>query len=756
MAYSISITEVTPVVTATSTQNNISVTTENKIFTITESTFVITATSVLSTVTIYTDAVELLVDDFANYFKEDWVSGRTYRRGQLVNDRYSLFVCSTGTLTTVTSTINPSDYRDTLSWTRVVWNEAPRSHLTVTNYFNVGTTATVSGPLSARGLVTISTSGSRPVGPVGADTTSLLTNDGMTWLAGNTAIGDRNFPAEAPQPPTSNRTFSLVVYGNQFVTSSTTIAANLSVGGLSAFQNIVVNKSASVAENLNVLGVTTSGNLVVTNTASILGSLSVGDITGNGGLTVAGPLRVNGISTFTNFVNFLGTATFNNDVVFVKDLTVPNLTATNSLRVAGVLYPVNTGSYGQVIANMGDYTAEWRNLGDLNFWSLNDDLKTNGFNLITGIAGDGSAPELRIVRGTDQSNSYDHSSLNFYGALDGFSGGSVELYGRESLALTAGTRFTPYGSTDHRPHIILNPASGNDGTINIRAATIDLSNTNITDVDSIEVNTINGNAGDYIHIANPGFEFSDGTRLNTALPDISDVLPIASSSVLGGIKVGSRLAINSITGVLSADDQSYTLPTASSTILGGIKVGGGLSINSGILSVINTGTGYFSTTTVSLGSTMFTNGYSIRWAEGSNSFLDINQNTVFLQANEDISISASDDVDITADGTLTIDGGVTNILGTNSTTIQINTDKKITIDTDQTNVKHTTKVNVDSPYIQLGAQSTGHTDIGELRVQKIYNYAGTYAPFFPAGIQLADNTVQITAYHPDGGPLPAV
>jgi hypothetical protein len=44
----------------------------------------------------------------------------------------------------------------------------------------------------------------------------------------------------------------------------------------------------------------------------------------------------------------------------------------------------------------------------------------------------------------------------------------------------------------------------------------------------------------------------------------------------------------------------------------------------------------------------------------------------------------------------------------------------------------------------------------ELHVQKIYNYAGTYAPFFPAGVQLADQTVQVTAYHPDGGPLPAV
>lgn len=61
-------------------------------------------------------------------------------------------------------------------------------------------------------------------------------------------------------------------------------------------------------------------------------------------------------------------------------------------------------------------------------------------------------------------------------------------------------------------------------------------------------------------------------------------LPIASSSTLGGIKVGSGLSINSSTGVLSAT-YSYTLPTASASTLGGIKVGSGLAItDAGVLS----------------------------------------------------------------------------------------------------------------------------------------------------------------------------
>jgi cytoskeletal protein CcmA (bactofilin family) len=715
--YTVNITEVSPVVTATSTINNITITSDNNpTITVAETSFNFTATTVVNTVTLYTDAIELLVDDFANYFRGDWISGTTYRRGELVNDRYSLFVCSTGTLTTVTSTINPSDYRDTLSWTRVVWNEAPRDHLTVTNYLTVGTIATL-GSLEVSGDSHLNGTGTYVNG-------TLEVIDGAVIFNG------------------------INVTGNAVLNNNLNVNGSATLSGNNSLSTTTFTKSVSIDENLNVAGIATSGNLVVNNSATISGSLNVGDITGNGGVSIAGPLRVNGISTFSNYVTFDGTATFNNDVVLAKDLTVPNLTVTNTLKASGVLYPVNTGSYGQVIANMGDYTAEWRNLGDLNFWSLNDDLKTNGFNLITGIAGDGSAPELRIVRGTDESSAYDHSSLNFYGELDGLSGGSVELYGRESLALTAGTRFTPYGSNEHRPHIILDPASGTDGTVFIRADTLSLSGgTAINGASSLSVNTIYGNGG-YINIANPGFEFSDGTRLNTALPDISGVLPIASSSILGGIKIGDRLTINPITGVLSADIQSnpYTLPTASATTLGGIKVGGGLTISAGVLSVINTGTGYFSTSTVSLGSTMFTNGYPIRWAEDSQSYLDINQNTVILQATEARNSKILlNEYDYTRGLTDAYRGvqliGDSGNIYTNSTS---------------TNVTNDATVIIAAPTIKVGYQSTGNVQIGELRVNKIYNYAGTYAPFFPAGIQYADNTVQVTAYHPDGGPLPAV
>jgi len=67
-------------------------------------------------------------------------------------------------------------------------------------------------------------------------------------------------------------------------------------------------------------------------------------------------------------------------------------------------------------------------------------------------------------------------------------------------------------------------------------------------------------------------------------------LPTASSSVLGGVKIGSGISIDG-NGVISAA-ASYTLPSATTAALGGIIVGTGLGVTSGTLSVLyGTGSG---------------------------------------------------------------------------------------------------------------------------------------------------------------------
>lgn len=82
----------------------------------------------------------------------------------------------------------------------------------------------------------------------------------------------------------------------------------------------------------------------------------------------------------------------------------------------------------------------------------------------------------------------------------------------------------------------------------------------------------------------------DGTYLKT--------LPIASTSTLGGVKIGSGLTV-AADGTISAA-AAYTLPTASSSVKGGIKVGTGLTMSSETLNHSNSvtaKTAYGSTST---------------------------------------------------------------------------------------------------------------------------------------------------------------
>ena len=81
----------------------------------------------------------------------------------------------------------------------------------------------------------------------------------------------------------------------------------------------------------------------------------------------------------------------------------------------------------------------------------------------------------------------------------------------------------------------------------------------------------------------------DGTTITVTSGVISAAasaytLPVASTTVLGGVKVdGTTITIAS--GVISAASSSYTLPIASTTILGGVKVDGStITIASGVIS----------------------------------------------------------------------------------------------------------------------------------------------------------------------------
>jgi hypothetical protein len=81
---------------------------------------------------------------------------------------------------------------------------------------------------------------------------------------------------------------------------------------------------------------------------------------------------------------------------------------------------------------------------------------------------------------------------------------------------------------------------------------------------------------------------SDGTiSVNTGTPY---VLPTASNSTLGGVRIGA--GVNITNGVISVTTGAFALQTATSVILGGVKIGSGIDVtSSGTISVtVNTAT----------------------------------------------------------------------------------------------------------------------------------------------------------------------
>ena len=101
--------------------------------------------------------------------------------------------------------------------------------------------------------------------------------------------------------------------------------------------------------------------------------------------------------------------------------------------------------------------------------------------------------------------------------------------------------------------------------------------------------------GDLSVTTNPlgtsSLSYNSGTGVFTYTPpDLSGyitqqyTLPIASTTVLGGVKIdGSTITINN-SGVISGAN-TYSLPTATTTVLGGVKIDGTtITINNGVIS----------------------------------------------------------------------------------------------------------------------------------------------------------------------------
>ena len=712
----ITLTNTNYIVSSTNVEANIEVTSDNVLFTVTDVTSNFEITTEQNNIVFYTDGVGGF--DFAGKFLGPWVSGTEYQRNDVVSHNYSIYISQIPFLNVYTSTIAPP--QDPTNWELFYFHESTMSYAVITN------TATIGGQLNVGGS---------------ADIAGNLTVGSGDWF--------RMYTTATAGPAFSN----VVEIGKP--------------GGFGDSANLQIQGSISADAVIYGQGFYTEGDL------NVRDIISTGTIYATGG-----PI-----------ISSTGTSSF-------YDATVQN-----QFKIGNLRFPLNAGSDGQILKTNGSNQASWTNLGDLVFWNLSDDLQTNAFNIHTGY--DAGVPNPQLTIGSGNRAAGYKSSIKLEQTPQAQVGGDITVKGRtiyfrqpdgDATPLNADVRVV--GNLNVSDNVYgnylnsFNGANLSGSNININGKVrINSSSTYFPTLSLVGYSLSVGNASEGTRpiSVNPGFVFPDGSLLTstnfTSTGTGTLVLPKATTSTLGGVIIGDyilvdgngRISVDTSTiatsistattttlgvikigqyldaasdGTVSVNTASlsgltYTLPAATTSTLGGVIVGDYLSITEGgILSVnttslgssllpiattstlggikvgagltINTSSGVLSTTpqgTISLTEDMLTNGYSIRVNNfnpgirfrltGSTAHME-RDNTSFNAYATTASIIAADQLDL------------------------------------------------QTPITRLGADPT----VSRLQVSRIYNWAGVGPPFFPAGIQFGDQSVQLTAYYPnDFGPI---
>ena len=749
MTYSVNITATNQVVNVTNTSTNVVVSDSGTIiFTVTTTSTNVVVNSTSTNVNAYYDAIELRLNNLNTYWKGVWTTS-TYNMGDLVNYRDSVFLLkdfSSDVTAVYTSTVVPPS--DTTYWTRIVWHEAPFDHVTVTNALIVGGSTTLGGTLGVTGNTTIG---------------------GTAGITGNTTIGGTLTVAN-----TATLNLDTVISRDLSVGRNATVAGSLTVGPATANGGLAIKGPLYVDGISEFTGTATFDSTVL----MPYSDLTARNITSNqrvtaNNLVVSTTATLNGLTTVNGLSNFNAQASFNSGITAnlitatnasistlqVSTQTVDNLRVNpgGRFRLGYLDYPVNEPAfYGQVLAVNGVNTATWVNLGDLVYWSLSDDLRTNGNKIVSG----NTNTNLTIAVGTTSSNLSQQINLKkdkleilapYTATIFLASGGTYpsaknydyikladENYNWTGVTIGSQNGIRIEGNTGVRLY-------SSNGDINIEPAPYDAGYINF-------LGKVKGTTPNYYVKLFSGIQFPDGSVQTTSSTGSTGTytLPIASASTLGGIKVGTNLSIDG-SGVLSASTaSSYTLPTAGTGgggTLGGVRVDGTtITINgSGVISASTTAT----QSSFSLSNDSYTNGKKIYYRQTPDGSGISTQSGYFLLNESGIELQGSYISGQPA--YINIDTEV-QILTPRTGVLPYRTNNIILSSGGETNI---------TAYGNVNIQSTGTSEIdllankvvvgndasnSKLQVGKIYNFAGTYAPNFPAGIQFGDQTVQITAY----------
>ncbi len=340
----VNVTTTNYIVSATDAVSNITVTSDNTLFTVTSQVSNFTVTTQTPLITFDTEGFDF---DFATKHLGEWVNGFAYTRNDVVRYEYSIYICAIPFNQIFTSTVAPPS--DPTNWELFVFNEWPRAYLTVTNWLNVGTTATIN--------------------------TLAVTNSAT--ISGNTTVG-----------------------GNITVAGTATIAGNLNLAGdITADEGAFRNLSVSNQFSINYLNYPVSrgfyGQVLSTNGTDQASWVNMGDLII---WNLSSDLQTNGFNIVTGYESAVpnpqlkiisgNTANPKSNINFAvggNDLTV---TAYHDLLLQG-----DNGSGPQIRLNLDGHIS-LDPTGVLNYVYIDGNLRVNG-----DLSGNAAIDPVRIGSG---------------------------------------------------------------------------------------------------------------------------------------------------------------------------------------------------------------------------------------------------------------------------------------------------------------------------------------------------------------------